>query len=132
MRTRLLLGAAIAFIVSFSFYVTGQDHPLDQSCPRGARNVRPSELHFEPGVVQHRSWVGVPPDVVTVGEILVVCTDGRAIGRATMDAEDLESDVVQLEIPTRWVDLMWLSGKLDAYHDLSRWVVVFPPFQRAQ
>ena len=92
--------------------------------------LHPTTLHFEPGLVEHQNWAEIPPSEIQLGQVIVLCTDGVLIGREHMEDDDLVATAVILRIPTRWVDLAWLSGTLDAYRDPTRWVVAFPPFDR--
>jgi hypothetical protein len=127
-RFRTILAALLLAVAGFTLYVVGQDHPLDRPCPQGSRTAQPTEIHLYPAILQHQSWVGIPPSEIADGQVLYICTGGTAIGRAVMDPIDVASDVVALDVPTRWVDMTWASGQLDRYQDPDRWQIVFPPF----
>ena len=74
---------------------------------------------------EHQSWVQVPAEDVSVGTELVVCTDGKAIGRNEVEAQDIRNDAVRVGVPTRWVLGEWFAGALDPYRSPDRWSVVF-------
>src|SRR5207249_8729914 len=124
----LIVSGLVLLGIAAATYVVAQDHPLDRPCPLGTHSLHPTQIHFSPSLLQHQSWVGILPNEVGDGDIVVVCVDGLAIGRAFMDSEDLAAETVQLDIPTRWVDWNWASGSLNAYRDRARWTVVLPPF----
>ena len=128
---RLLFGALMAVLIGVAAYSVLQEGLSDQPCPHGSRTVHPTALHFEPGIVEHQNWAEIPPREIRLGETIFLCKDGVLIGAEHMAEDDLVANAVILRIPTRWVDLAWLSGNLDGYRDQTRWVVVFPPFGSA-
>jgi hypothetical protein len=126
------LGAAVVLLMAAAVaaYVVMQDHPLDRPCPAGSRSIHPTEVHLVPTLLEHHNWVAIPPSEIAAGQVLAICTDGRAIGEAVMDPEDAAANRVELNVPTRWADLTWASGRLSDYFDPDRWLVVFPPLSR--
>jgi hypothetical protein len=108
--------------------VVAQTRTLDKPCPVGDRAVLPSVVHLEPTLVHHQNWVGLPADELGDRSTWVyACTDGIVVGsiKGHGVAVDPTSDTAQLKIHTRWVDLAWLTGDLDAYRDPGRWQLVY-------
>jgi hypothetical protein len=81
-----------------------------------------------PGVVEHQSWVEFPDSGLSIGTEIAACVDNRVAGRDTIAAEDLLGDVDRVQIPTRWVDMAWLTGQLAADQNPQHWQIVIGPF----
>jgi hypothetical protein len=129
LRLRLLIvgGAAAAVLSGF---VVLHDPSLDEPCPTSARSAPATAVYLTPTVVQHQNWVGLPTaDLVGGDTWIYACADGVIIGRNKTSHVDIDADsgLARVRIATRWVDLAWLSGDLDAYRDPSRWTFVYTP-----
>ena len=120
-----IFGLAIFVLAAilFWFFVL---HGIDEPCPRAGFVQQASEVHLVPGIIPHQSWVGVSSERVSLDMQLVVCIDGLAIGRGFVDDEDMASPSAAINVPTHWVDWLWLSGRLREYQDPDRWLVVSP------
>ncbi len=88
-------------------------------CPSFAVRVNPSDIHLEPGVVQHQSWLEFSAPRRFAGTY-ALCLDGRSLstGGGRLDFHD---GFARFNVSTRSVDLYWLAGGLDALRDPSRW-----------
>jgi hypothetical protein len=131
MRPRWLVLSVGVVVLAWLGFVLAYDPLPGQPCPAGARSVAPRETHLAPAVVEHQNWVGVPrSELPATGNTWVyACTGGVMITRATTDSleTDAATGLVEVKIPTRWVDLAWLSGNLEAYRDADQWRLVYTP-----
>jgi hypothetical protein len=90
----------------------------DQPCPTRPLTARPTALHFQPGLVQHESWVEAPvpePDATD----FVLCVDSRLLGSET--GETPQNGRVRASVRTALVDSLWLLHQLDDYRAADRW-----------
>lgn len=94
-------------------------------CPASQRATHPSDVHLTPSLVEHKSWLGVPTSELRAGDRIAACVDGRQVGWDDVHLEDLLPATYTLGVHTRWIALTWLTGRLDAYRDPSRWTVVW-------
>jgi hypothetical protein len=120
-----------AFVIaSVVALVALQDAPLDEPCPTGVRSVPALEAHLDPTVVRHQNWVGLAPTDLAGGDTWIyACTNGLIIGRRKVNQVEFDPSTgeAEVKVATRWVDLEWLSGELDAYRDPGRWRLVYTP-----
>jgi hypothetical protein len=80
-----------------------------------------------PSVIKHQSIIQVSSADVTLDMALVACIDGRVVGEGIADEIDLAADLTTINVATRWVDWMWLTGRLSEFQDFDRWVIVLGP-----
>jgi hypothetical protein len=120
-----LFGLAIFVLAAILFWAIVL-HGVDEPCPRAGLVQQASEVRLVPSIIPHQSWVAVPSERVSLDMQLVVCVDGLAIGRGSVDDEDMASPNAVINVPTHWVDWLWLSGRLQEYQDPTRWLVVSP------
>jgi hypothetical protein len=118
----LMLGVAAG---GFAF-LTGEG-PLERPCPDGFRRERALSVHMGPTLVEHQNWLSFPYANDADDAWVFVCVRGRGLGR--MKSEYLQVDastgLARLPIPTRWVDAMWLTRRLDPYREPIQWEAVF-------
>jgi hypothetical protein len=121
----LLLAGAVG-VVAFGAYVLVPDRPLDRACPESVRSSLPVvAVHLAPSARRHQSWVRFPWTELPPNVHVYACTDGLAIGERIAEFDlDPSPDLMEVKIPTRWVNLTWLMGNLDPYRDPARWRVV--------
>ena len=124
-RRILTLVLTTAILASFSTLVVLLDHWADPdlgACPRVGIRVRPLDLHFEPGFVEHQSWLDFPaPQGQAPRVYFSLCVDDRVVDtgfRGSIEAE------YRINVRTRWVTWRWLTGDLAAYERPERWQLV--------
>jgi hypothetical protein len=131
MRSGRLLVASGLVVAAFVGYGVLHDPPLDQPCPTGDRTGVATQVHIAPTLVHHQNWVDVDPSPIVSGRKMWVyaCIDGLVIGRRTTTDRDVDpaTGAARIKIPTRWVDLTWLTGDLERFRDPARWTVVYTP-----
>lgn len=100
------------------------------SCPGPAEWERfaPTAIQLSPQLVQHRNWIEfpAPPGAEPLqpgqrparGASFLLCLDGELFEQGPQSVGD---GVVRFSVATRWVDAMWLRGRLDAYRSPDRW-----------
>jgi len=119
----MVMGASVVLL-------SAQDYPLDEPCPSGVRQLSAVAVHLAPSVVRHQNWVGVAPtELASRDAWIYACTQGMVVGRylASQVEFDPTSGAAEIKVATRWVDLAWLEGGLDAYRNPAEWTVVYAP-----
>lgn len=99
----------------------------NEPCPGGGRQIAATAVRLVPSVLRHRSWVEVPSNAISAGDKLLACIDGRLVGENIVDEDDLVGPFTQIGIPTNWVAMQWLAGRLDTYRSVDRWTVMVVP-----
>jgi hypothetical protein len=95
------------------------------ACPPTPLHAHPESFHFEPGLEQHQSWMGVlvpEPDATD----FLLCLDGQLV-----DTDVGETPVlgrVSVNVRTTWVDLQWFLGALGLYEDPERWDIGYTTY----
>lgn len=94
-------------------------------CHGGPLLAAPVAFHFAPGLQEHQSWLelAIPePDATDFS----LCLDGRQW--STGVGETPSQGRVLVSVTTRWVDLQWALGQLEAYQDPARWQVRYTTY----
>lgn len=112
--------SATSLLISFDTGVLLEDAG-HQRCPELPLSVHPSDVHFAPGLIEHKSWVEFPVPTQFNG-LYAFCLDERLISFGGGEL-DFRTGVARFNLPTRWVDLTWLQGRLDGFRDPGRWVL---------
>ena len=119
---RLVSSAVAAFII-FQIAVQAATWAVarewDEPCPLYPWTAQPSTVRLQPGLVQHQSWVEfpVPPDFAGY---YAFCLDGKVINQGG-GRLDFRGGMARFNVPTTWVDLQWLGGRLGSYIAPARW-----------
>jgi hypothetical protein len=93
----------------------------------GPNATHPSTIHFEPGFVEHTSWIEFPIRTNPVPNLWSLCVDGRGI---SMMPSSIRGNVVRFSLQTRFVDLLWLAHRLEAYSRPEPWVLYYQTCRR--
>lgn len=99
--------------------------PAQPPCQARPLVTRPTEFRLQPGLARHQNWLeaAVPePDATD----FVLCVDGRSLG--TQVGETPVAGRVRISVPTTWVDLQWLGGRLDDFLTPARWEVRYTTY----
>jgi hypothetical protein len=84
----------------------------------GLRPTGPSTIHFEPGLVEHSSWIEFPIRTDPVPNVWALCVDG---GGVSSEPSAIRGNVVRFSLQTRFVNLLWLSHRLETYSQPEHW-----------
>jgi hypothetical protein len=120
-KRRALVGLAAVGLIAVGLAgleVRALNPALGPPCPARPRQVQATGFHFEPGLVQHQSWIEFPvaePDATAFS----LCLDDRlwelGIGETPQDG------YVRVNVNTTFIDTEWLLGNLDTFQDPGRW-----------
>ena len=116
--------AVVAVVLTVSMLLPQRD--LGTPCPAGQHAEQPLSVHLVPNVVEHGNWLLVRTSGLAPGTVLLACTNGVVVGIDPLDEADLQAGTDTLPVSTRWVDWMWLSGRLDEYTNPDRWLIIYP------
>ena len=130
MRSRPLWLLAVAAVSALALgsYRVRHDGLVGNVCPGGENSAPADAVHLTPTLVEHQNWVGLNRPDTADGEVWIyACTRGEVVGRGQLKHIDFDpvTGIGQVKIPTRWVDLAWLSGDLDHYRDPAQWTLVY-------
>jgi hypothetical protein len=84
--------------------------------------TRPSTIHFEPGLVEHTNWIEFPIRTDPLPSAWAVCVDGRGVA---MVPSRIQGNTVRFSLQTRFVNMLWLSHRLDDYSRPEAWVLYY-------
>jgi hypothetical protein len=93
----------------------------------GVHPTRPSTIHLEPGLVEHGNWIEFPIRSDPVPNLWALCVDGWGIASVP---SLVQGDVVRFSLPTRFVNLLWLSHRLETYMQPERWKLDYETCRR--
>jgi hypothetical protein len=113
-----LVGLSIVRGLGATVSLQDPDRP---QCPELPVSVHPSDVHFAPGLIEHQSWLDFPVPRQFTG-YYVFCLDGRLLSSGGGDL-DFHTGVARFNLPTRWVNLLWLDRRLDELRDPNRWLL---------
>jgi hypothetical protein len=120
------LATTLAVVAGIGFSAKAISQPASE-CPTRPYVARPIGMHLSPGVEQHESWLEFAiPEVDATA--FTLCLDGRlfatGVGEAPADGR------IRVSVPTRWVDVEWLRGRLDSPSEAARWELGYTTYTR--
>jgi hypothetical protein len=129
LASRLTRGAlvALAIVLAGSFAALRfapawflEEHPIGLFfCEEpGLHPTRPSTIHLEPGLVEHTNWIEFPIRTDPVPNVWALCVDG---GGVSSEPSAIRGNVVRFSLQTRFVNLLWLSHRLETYSQPEHW-----------
>lgn len=113
------LGVGFAAIGPVADIVLREELKNAEACPPLPARMSPSEIHLEPGITQHKSWIMFEVPSRFAGWF-AVCLDDQVISSGG-GVLDFHTGAAKFNVATRAVDLYWLARRLDRLADGSRW-----------
>ena len=90
-----------------------------EACPPMPARIAPSEIHLEPGIAQHQSWVLFAVPRRFEGSF-AFCLDGRVLSSGDGQL-DFHTGAARFSVATRVVNLAWFARIQDRLADGSHW-----------
>lgn len=88
-------------------------------CPPFPDRIRPNDVHFSPGLVEHQSWVDFPVPTSFAGWY-AFCLDGMQLS-AGGGVLDFHTGTARFNVSTTWINLHWVGRTLDGLRAPERW-----------
>jgi hypothetical protein len=121
---RLIAIALVAILAGAALFATlvaaAEARETRRPCPARQRFVPPVEMHLEPGLVEHQNWLVFNVPERYRAQHFVLCYDGQVHESGPGSRETAE---LRVYVETRWVNLAWLSGRLDEYRQPGHWSI---------
>jgi hypothetical protein len=127
-KLRLIRAAALVLCGLAALYATtpiaadvGLQDELNaaETCPPMPARIAPLEIHLEPSIAQHQSWVLFVVPRRFDGSF-AFCLDGRVLSSGDGQL-DFHTGAARFNIATRIVNLAWFARTLDRLADGSHW-----------
>src|SRR5205085_3656577 len=115
-----LAGCLAALRVAPAWFLAAPPRAFAACSVTGVNPTRPSTIHFQPGLVEHGNWIEFPVRANPAPNRWALCVDGRVIGSIPSFVQD---GTVRFNLQTRFVNLLWLGGRLDDYARPDAWLL---------
>jgi hypothetical protein len=117
-----LLTAAFVGVRAVPAWALAAPGEVRHACGGGPNPTRPSSIHLKAGLQEHASWIEFPVRPGPTPNMWGVCVDGYQILSVPTS---LENGIVRFSVPTHFVNLLWLAGRLNRYEMSDAWTLYY-------